>query len=77
MIKTNVSGVGLARYSASIKGEDGTLYLVAYTIRSIQQHEQTYGATELLRPLELFGQWTVWVAIICMDPSLSMSFIDH
>ena len=29
------------------KGEDGTLYTVAYAIKTLQPHEQNYEATEL------------------------------
>ena len=37
MIETNVSGVGLAGYSISIKGEDGTLHPVAYAISNMNK----------------------------------------
>ena len=54
-METDASGLGLGAVLAQ-EVEDGTLYPVAYASRTLQPHEQNYGATEL----EALG--VVWVA---------------
>ena len=46
MIETDASRVGLKAVLAQ-EVEDGTLHPVAYASRTLQPHEQNYGATEL------------------------------
>ena len=54
-METDASGVGLGTVLAQ-EVEDGTLHPVAYASRTLQPHEQNYGATEL----EVLG--VVWAA---------------
>ena len=54
-METDASGVGLGAVLAQ-QVEDGTLHPVAYASRTLQPHEQNYGATEL----EALG--VVWAA---------------
>ena len=46
MMETDASGIGLGAVLAQ-EVEDGTLHPVAYASRTLQPHEQNYGATEL------------------------------
>ena len=46
VMETDASGVGLGAVLAQ-EGEDKTLHPVAYASRTLQPHEQNYGATEL------------------------------
>ena len=55
VMETDASGVGLGAVLAQ-QVEDGTLHPVAYASRTLQPHEQNYGATEL----EALG--VVWAA---------------
>ena len=55
VMETDTSGVGLGAVLAQ-QVEDGTLHPVAYASRTLQTHEQNYGATEL----EALG--VVWAA---------------